>query len=671
MAQASDEWLAQAVACQNGGDLDGAQTLYWRILFDEPRHFNALHLLGVSKCQQGRHAEGAWFIALALEQRDEGVARYNLGMAYADLHRTAEAIEQFDRALALKPDHVQAYVSRGDALQVERRYPEAIASYEAALAIQPTLANALSNLGAALVAEGEVERAIGLFHQAMAHGATKSNVLLHLGRAQQELGQMAAARASFEAAYAERPDSAQAHWFAATAMLPNVPASVSEVDASRPSLLEGLDAVEAWYAADSDGKLDRLEHDWPFYLAYQERNNRAIMARFGQARARLVGEWAAGRNLPPVTPNREGRVRVAVVSGHIYNHSVWQAITHGWFVHFDPAKIELHAFFTARRADAATDAARKLAAHFTDGVRSPEDWMRAIIAARPEVIIYPAIGMEGLAANLAALRLAPVQLNTWGHPDTSGMPTIDGYISAEAFESPGSEAAYTEPLIALPRFGASYTPSRIAFAEPDLAALGLDPSRPLLLCPGSPFKYAPEADAALAAVARGVGDGQLVFFHAKNNSPMSHRLEARLAARFAAEGLRFADHVRFIPFQKLALFHGLLRRADLVLDTIGFSGFNIAMQVLGNGTPMVAYEGKFMRGRLASGIVRTLGLHELVATSHAEYAAIATRLAKDADWRAAMRQKIAAGMPGIYNDRAAVLVLQDAILQMAERARGA
>ena len=54
---------------------------------------------------------------------------------------------------------------------------------------------------------------------------------------------------------------------------------------------------------------------------------------------------------------------------------------------------------------------------------------------------------------LASLRHAPVQATTWGHPVTSGMSTIDFFLSADEFEPPDADAHYTETLIRLPRMG--------------------------------------------------------------------------------------------------------------------------------------------------------------------------------------------------------------------------
>ena len=69
----------------------------------------------------------------------------------------------------------------------------------------------------------------------------------------------------------------------------------------------------------------------------------------------------------------------------------------------------------------------------------------------------------------------------------------------------------------------------------------------------------------------------------------------------------------FIPTLDRARFFGLMQRAHLMLDTLGFSGFNTAIQAIECGLPVVSREGEFMRGRLGSGILRRMGMDALVA----------------------------------------------------------
>ena len=89
-----------------------------------------------------------------------------------------------------------------------------------------------------------------------------------------------------------------------------------------------------------------------------------------------------------------------------------------------------------------------------------------------------------------------------------------------------------------------------------------------------------------------------------------------------------------------AAYYALMQRADIMLDTIGFSGFNTAMQAMECGLPIVARQGRFMRARLASGILRTIGLEELIAMDEDHHVNLAVALISDKNRRAAIRRRI-------------------------------
>ena len=262
-----------------------------------------------------------------------------------------------------------------------------------------------------------------------------------------------------------------------------------------------------------------------------------------------------------------------------------------------------------------------------------------------------------------------MQVATWGHPETTGLPTIDYYLSAEALEPPGAAAHYTERLVALPHLGVCYEPLAPMAVAPDLEALGLPPDVPLLLCPGTPFKYSPLHDGVWVEISRRLRPGRLVFFRPAD-SEVSRQLEQRLERRYAQAGLRFADCVTFVPTLDRARFFGLMQRAQLMLDTLGFSGFNTVIQAVECGLPVVGREGEFMRGRLGSGILRRMGMDALVATSDEAYVELAATLARDAARRLKLRDEMIARRGVLFGDLEPVRALER-FLESVARPRAA
>ena len=403
----------------------------------------------------------------------------------------------------------------------------------------------------------------------------------------------------------------------------------------------------------------------PFYLAYQEENNRDLLFQYGTLCARLMKHWQDKQAFPsPVFTG--GAIRVGIVSAHFYGHSVWDAIVKGWFQHLDRERFELHVFHVGSKQDEETGWAKARSASFTQGARDLKLWVKAVLEKQVDVLIYPEIGMDPMTVKLASLRLAPVQIAAWGHPETTGLPDMDYYLSAECLEPADAQNNYTEKLICLPNLGCHYHPEPFQSADPDLASLGIEGSVPFFLCPGTPFKYAPQHDHIFVEIANKLGRCQFVFF-THHQRGLSEKLHRRLEAAFAKADMNFNDYGRFIPWQEQAAFHGLLKRADVFLDTIGFSGFNTAMQAVECSLPIVTREGRFMRGRLTSGILQRMGMRELIAETEDEYVNLAVRLAQDAEYRLNIRQRIENSRSILFDDIAPVRALEDFLVNVVKR----
>ena len=141
-------------------------------------------------------------------------------------------------------------------------------------------------------------------------------------------------------------------------------------------------------------------------------------------------------------------------------------------------------------------------------------------------------------------------------------------------------------------------------------------------------------------------------------------LQERLRKAFAAAAVDFDTHVRFVPWQSQEHFFGLLKQAHVFLDSPGFSGFNTAMQAVECETPVMAWEGQFMRGRFASGILAELGMGEWIARNHQEFAAGVEALCVDAV-RVQVQAKLCAGKSKLFHDRGSVEALASHLQTLA------
>jgi len=530
---------------------------------------------------------------------------------------------------------------------------------------------------AALFAQQRIEESVDAYRRACAAPGAQATAFLGYGNALMAAGDAAAAHKQFARAVALDADNARARFALAMSHLRSIYDDVGQMEASRRGFARAVAELEAWSTPARAGTgAAAVGSAQPFYLAYHPVDPAPLLAPYGKLAARLMAQGVPPprpSGAPPLAAPGVRKLRIGIATAHVRDHSVWNAITQGWVRQLDRQRFDVFVFKLAADSDDETARARRGETHFTDSPTTHAGWAQAIADAALDVLIYPEIGMDPLTTRLAAMRLAPVQATSWGQPLSSGLPTMDLFLSAQALEPEQGAQHYVEKLVALPRLGVCVQPLNPMAVAPDFARLGLSPTESLLLCPGSPFKYTPQGDATLVALARRLqarGDARLVFFRS-HRPGMSAQIEQRMRRAFAAGGVDYDRTVAWIPSLDRNRFFGLMQRATALLDTIGFSGFNTALQALECALPVVAFEGEFMRGRLASGPLRLMGLDELVATESGAFVDIAMRLVDDGALRERVAGDIARRLPALFNDLAPIRALEDALLAAVREKTGA
>jgi predicted O-linked N-acetylglucosamine transferase (SPINDLY family) len=402
----------------------------------------------------------------------------------------------------------------------------------------------------------------------------------------------------------------------------------------------------------------------PFYLAYQGSNDRDLQRVYGEAMCRAVANAYPEAPIPP-PPGPEEKVRVGIVAGLFRHHTVWKLMIKGWLTQLDRNRFQVFGYHTAAPQDEWTGMARQLCDRFVQGPLTPVRWREKILADAPHVLLYPDIGMDTGAGQLAAHRLAPVQCMSFGHPNTSGYPTIDYFLSSALMEPADADEHYTERLVRLPNLAFYYEPLAAKSVAAERAALGFRPEATVFWSGQSLFKYLPQFDQIYARIARDVRDCQFAFIEFRPGHHVTDVFRSRLDRAFGEFGLRAADHCVFLPRLPTEVFIAAIGQCDVVLDTPGWSGGNTTLEGLTHGVPIVTMPGPLMRGRVTMAILQRLGVTETIAETIDDYVSIAVRLAQDGSWRKSVRQRIAENKHRIYCDRECITALEDFLWRAA------
>ena len=208
-----EQFFVRAYAAHRDGRLDEAERDYRATLAADPRHVDALHLLGVLRHQQGQHAEAADLVRRAVDLRpDDAALQLNLGNALKALGHLDDAIERFRNALSLAPTFALAHYNLGNAYSSIGRHEDAALSFGHAVRLQPGDAPSYNNLGNALHALGRYDEAVAAFRTVLRLRPDHAGAHNNLGMALNALGDSAGALAEFRAALAAQPRFVAAHF---------------------------------------------------------------------------------------------------------------------------------------------------------------------------------------------------------------------------------------------------------------------------------------------------------------------------------------------------------------------------------------------------------------------------------------------------------------------------
>lgn len=664
------------IALLSGGKPAEAAEVLNRLVRKHGDNPMALNALGSAQAASGNrgHAEKSFRRVLALApDLADGVD--NLARLLIETGRAAEAIAPLQRVLAREAGRVPSRHLLGRALRDTGDAEGAMAAFRAVLAAQPDFTAAINDLGLLHYACGQGQEALDCFERllrlnpsdpvAANNRAIALRVLDRRDEAERQyrdllkrfpdapevnlnLGKLLArsGRALDATAYLEKGGCIEARWWNAL-ILPNQYESQEQVAQWRRRLTEKLQAVaeeiHALPAAQLPAQAGILELD-AFYLAYQAENDRDLMRVMRNAQAKVAqGFHGHGDPLPPRA--RRKRIRVGFVSSSFSFHVVWR-LTAGWLTGLDRDEFEVFAFHTGATWDQASDMLSDQVEHFVDAHVPVPAIIRMICEAELDVLIYPDIGLNPVVDQLALLRLAPVQCTTTAHPVTTGMPTMDYFLSGDLTEPEDAQDHYTEKLVRLPRTG--FTMSAPKTDGASLPAPEPDRKGPRLFCAQSLYKMLPGRDHIFPRIVKAVGPCTIDFIDKFGN--FTEVFLKRMERAFAEHGLDAAQHIRVLSQVTSAEFLGLVKTADVSLDTMDWSGGYTTYEALACGTPVAAGTGKYLRGNVSAGILRSAGLDELVARDEDSYVELAARLATDRDYRQAISEKMAANRHRVFDD---------------------
>ncbi|OLP17142.1 hypothetical protein BST81_17480 [Leptolyngbya sp. 'hensonii'] len=669
---------------EKAGDRARAMEAYQRAIQIDPMLAQAYEGWGRLLIQAGEdeQAEAIYRDAI-VHLPEQGFGYAGLGEMQFRLGHLDAAISAYQQALAIHPSQCQwleqlglAFAARQNPLQAAfylaeaaygvGQYQTAINQYQRWLTLRsPETDVPLSlylNLARAYEALQQPVAAATVYRQGLQNFPHQDILLFSLLTTLQHSGETAAALQVATEVVQQQPD--RLDWeFEHCRIFPILYETPAEIEVYRNRFTVGLakltSSIDLIAPPTRSQALAIASRRTNFFLQYQGQDDRGLQAQYGhylqQVMAAHYPEWS--QPLPRYRTSDPDRIRIGYCSAFFYQHTVAKLFL-GWLKYRTVPEFEVVCYHLGNSTDPFT---RQWQAHSDRFHHLPGDLeavCRQIRADNLDILVYPELGMHPMTLMLAGLRLAPVQCMAWGHPITSGLPTIDYFLSSDWMEPEAAQSHYSETLIRLPQAGIAYPRPDVPPPTRTRADFRLREDAIVYLSNQSLFKYLPQHDRHFAEIACQVPQAQFAFLGYQIGSRVNDQFWQRLQRAFACLGLAVEDYCVIVPRLSQVGFWNLNQISDIFLDTLDWGGGNTTLDAIACGLPIVTCPGQFLRGRHASALLRTLGMTETIASTPAAFVQIAVRLGLDANYRADIRQRMQGQSDRLFDDRSCLPALE-------------
>jgi predicted O-linked N-acetylglucosamine transferase (SPINDLY family) len=508
----------------------------------------------------------------------------------------------------------QRALDEGKRLRQTGQLHQSIEAFRQATTLQPTIPEAHYYLGFVLAEANNAVDAANSFHQAVHLKPDYGEALYELGRLFLKVGRYEDAAGYFKRVVKLIPSNPQVHYSLGVASAPyDIEGAVTcfqKALSLKPDFLNARTALlmAINYLPEYDARAIYREHK-AFSVMHEKPATQD---------KKLLVEHVK-------TPGE--KLRIGYVSADLRKHPV------GCFMepvlsNHDRERFEVFVFYNHPVEDATSNRLREYVDHWHNIVGMADDQAKKFIQNKSIDILIDLSGHTvGNRLMLFAGRLAPVQATWLGGPATTGLSSIDYFITDQISDPPDQQAYFSEKLIYLPGVFSCFMPMDEA---PDIVSL------PAKKCGFVTFgslhglnKITPIVINLWATILKSIPDAKLLIFRHTLNGEVKDKLQQA----FVNCGVNI-DRLDFRGEEVVAEENNYLKiynEIDVLLDTFPWSGHTTACEAMWMGVPAVTLRSDRHAGRTVASVLHQVGLPHLVAESTEEYQVIVSRLVGDLD----------------------------------------
>jgi predicted O-linked N-acetylglucosamine transferase (SPINDLY family) len=402
----------------------------------------------------------------------------------------------------------------------------------------------------------------------------------------------------------------------------------AKFNSSRSKFQENLENIKDLEINSYQNK-EQFPRIMTFYFSYNDENNLPILEKFTQNISKLYPKLNTQLNLK--YSNLMSKIRIGFVSEFLTDHTIGKLFS-SLILELDANKFDVTVFHSSKTKNGYIKKLIDLKVRTVNLPLLLKDKIRVFENEKLDIVFYTDIGMSGDLYYLTFYRLAKFQINTLGHPETSGNNNIDYFLSNEMSESYDSSKYYSEKLVKFKNFNIYCDVPK--FNNKDFK-YNFPQNNNIYFCPQTIFKLVPDFDEVLKGIIN--SDHKALIFFIKDFYHYQYKIFLQRLKNKKID----LDKIVFLDRLSQNEFIYLCGKADVLLDPLYFGAGNSFIETFLYPVPLVTCPGTFLRSRIALGLYKQLNIQDApICKSIEDYVFKAVELANNKKSNFLIREQI-------------------------------
>ena len=563
-------------------EYDKAKKVCEDILDIQPDDLNATNLLAILNFHNKDFVQSIKFFEKAIEINPNISETYNnLGNVYYEFKQFNIAIENYNKALKIKPNFALSYYNRAKALQEINQKQEAISDYDKAISINNNFSAAYKNLGNLYMELKILDKSIYNHVQAL-----KIN--------------------------------------------PNMSYLNGTIIQSKCGLSEWANFKEDKLFLENNilsGK--KTTSPFPTILIY---DSPSLQKKAIEIFVKSEFENPKKIKLEKI---KNEKIKIGYYSSDFHNHATMYLMANLFELH-DKNKFEIYAYSFG--PDDGSKIRKRVMKTFDKFFDVKSKTTKEIVHHSRELNLDIAVDLKGFTNNnrfdLFIERCAPIQISYLGFPGTTSSDCIDYLIADKIVIPEENKNYYSENIIYLPN---SY---QVNDSNPDLSEkifskkdFNLPENKFIFCCFNHNFKILPDMFEIWMKILKKVKNS-VIWLLIDNETAQNNLKKILVSNDIDPNRMIFAGR---LPHSEHIIRLGL---ADLFLDTFPCNAHTTASDALRSSLPIITIKGNSFASRVASSLLSSVGLEELITKSGKEYEELAVKIAENKNFYKEIKDKL-------------------------------